>query len=102
MIGDRIQYYRKQQGLSLEELAQRAGVAEPYLKAVEQHIKTNPSVYILARLANVLQVPIHELQKQEEMLDKEWLQLTKEAMDSGISKDEFRQFLDFNHWESDQ
>ncbi|WP_290590695.1 anti-repressor SinI family protein [Alicyclobacillus sp.] len=31
-------------------------------------------------------------------LDPEWLELAKEAMASGISKEEFREFLEYQKW----
>jgi XRE family transcriptional regulator, master regulator for biofilm formation len=31
-------------------------------------------------------------------MDSDWVKLVKEAMDSGISKDQFREFLEFNKW----
>ncbi|WP_449536940.1 anti-repressor SinI family protein [Ferdinandcohnia sp. Marseille-Q9671] len=34
-------------------------------------------------------------------LDSEWTRLVREAMKSGVSKDEFKSFLEFNKWKMD-
>jgi len=39
---------------------------------------------------------INDLETAE--LDGEWKKLVVEAMNSGVSKEEFRQFLEFNKW----
>ncbi len=109
MIGDRIRQYRLQKNLSLSELAERAGVAKSYLSAIERYIQVNPSIHVLERLAGVLNVPVHVLIEEEEPssatatgdddhFDPDWLNIVREAMNSGVSKEEFRQFLEFQKW----
>lgn len=103
MIGKRIQQLRKDKGLSLSELAERAGVAKSYLSSIEREIQSNPSVQFLEKVASVLQVPVDTFlypnpEEVERNLDQEWVQLIKDAMNSGISKDQFKEFLEFNKW----
>ncbi|WDL97997.1 helix-turn-helix domain-containing protein [Alicyclobacillus sp. ALC3] len=109
MIGDRIRQYRLQKNLSLSELAERAGVAKSYLSAIERYIQVNPSIHVLERLAAVLDVPVHVLIEAEDTsstavtgddnhFDPDWLNIVREAMNSGVSKEEFRQFLEFQKW----
>ncbi|MBP1934119.1 helix-turn-helix domain-containing protein [Ammoniphilus resinae] len=103
MIGKRIQQLRKEKGLSLSELAERASVAKSYLSSIEREIQSNPSIQFLEKVASVLQVPvdslIHPDQEQElKHIDEDWMKLVKEAMASGVSKDQFREFLEFNKW----
>ena|SRR5690606_3624504 len=103
MIGKRIQEFRKKRGLSLTELAERAGVAKSYLSNVERGIQSNPSVQFLEKVSGVLGVAIEHLIHVEDdtdpaQLDPQWRQLVLDAMDSGISKDEFREFLEFQKW----
>ena len=38
----------------------------------------------------------------ENHLDSEWTQLVKDAMSSGVSKEQFREFLEFTKWKQDQ
>ncbi|MFA9559367.1 helix-turn-helix domain-containing protein [Evansella sp. AB-rgal1] len=109
MIGERVKKYRKESGMTLTELAERAGVAKSYLSALERNIQTNPSVQFLEKVAVVLNISIDHLIKDNvtdtsltEDLDTEWKVLVQEAMDSGVSKEEFRDFLEYNKWKLKQ
>jgi XRE family transcriptional regulator of biofilm formation len=50
----------------------------------------------------VLEVPIetffHAEQNPEPELDPEWYQLVREAMNSGVTKEQFLEFLEYNKW----
>ncbi|SDI50515.1 helix-turn-helix domain-containing protein [Alteribacillus bidgolensis] len=103
MIGDRVKKYRKEKNLSLTELAEKAGVAKSYLSAIERNIQTNPSIQFLEKISKVLNVSVDALIKEElnideKDLDDEWLAIVQEAMDSGVSKEQFKEFLEFNKW----
>jgi XRE family transcriptional regulator of biofilm formation len=102
VIGKRVKQLRFEKGLSLNGLAERAGVAKSYLSKIERDIQSNPSIHFLEKISSVLNVPIELLlnveQKQEPELDAEWHQLVREAMSSGISKEQFLEFLEFNRW----
>lgn len=102
-IGSRIKSLRLAKSLSLSELAQRAGVAKSYLSNVERDIQSNPSIQFLEKLADSLHVPLDlilygDAAKIEHQLDPDWHQLVKEAMASGISKSQFKEFLEFQQW----
>ncbi|WP_066175953.1 helix-turn-helix domain-containing protein [Bacillus marinisedimentorum] len=105
MIGERVKRYRKERGLSLTELADRAGVAKSYLSSIERNIQSNPSIQFLEKISSVLGINVETLlldeankEDAEENLDPEWAQLVQEAMESGVSKEQFREFLEFNKW----
>ncbi|WNR43783.1 helix-turn-helix domain-containing protein [Paenibacillus roseipurpureus] len=106
MIGKRVQQLRKEKGLSLTELAERAGVAKSYISSLERDIQKNPSIQFLEKIAAVLKVPLERLidDQQDETaineseLDEEWFDIIREAMTSGVDKQQFREFLDFNKW----
>lgn len=103
MIGDRIKEIRKEQRLSLSELAERAGVAKSYLSSIERNIQTNPSIQFLEKISKELKVSMNfllhgEAGERDEALDDDWLNLVQEAMDSGVTKDQFREYLEFNKW----
>ncbi|SIS41381.1 helix-turn-helix domain-containing protein [Salimicrobium flavidum] len=103
MIGDRIQHIRKDRGFSLSELAERANVAKSYLSSIERNIQQNPSILFLEKISNELDVSINyllhgEQQDINEPIDDEWINLVKEAMSSGVSKEQFRDYLEFNRW----
>jgi XRE family transcriptional regulator of biofilm formation len=104
MIGKRVQQLRKEKGLSLTELAERAGVAKSYISSLERDIQKNPSIQFLEKIAAVLKVSVERLIDQEDMvtkervLDEEWNSIVREAMASGVDKQQFREFLEFNKW----
>lgn len=110
MIGERVKKYRKEAGMTLTELAERAGVAKSYLSALERNIQKNPSVQFLEKIAAVLGISIDHLIKDNvetiasdgSNIDNEWVKLVQEAMSSGVSKDEFRDFLEYNKWKLKQ
>ncbi|MFV2047236.1 helix-turn-helix domain-containing protein [Metabacillus litoralis] len=103
MIGPRIKKYRTQKNLSLSELAERAGVAKSYLSSIERNLQSNPSVQFLEKVSSVLGVSVNTLLNEQnetdpEELDLEWTKLVQDAMKSGVSKEQFREFLEFNKW----
>ena len=105
MIGERIKKYREQRKLSMSELADRAGVAKSYLSSIERNLQSNPSVQFLEKISSVLGVSVNTLlhdNDEKENLDREWATLVREAMDSGVTKDQFRDFLEFNKWKINQ
>jgi XRE family transcriptional regulator of biofilm formation len=106
MLGKRVKELRMEKGFSLSELAEKAGVAKSYLSSIERDIQSNPSIQFLEKICLVLEVPLetflHNKTTPHERLDEEWLNLVREAMDSGISKDQFLEFLQYNKWRKDQ
>lgn len=101
MIGKRVQQLRLAKGMSLTELAERAGVAKSYLSSIERDLQSNPSIQFLEKVGNVLGVSVEQFlnpSEEEEHMDPEWSELVREAMSSGISKEQFREFLEFNKW----
>ncbi len=102
-IGKRIRELRMEQGLSLTELAKRAVVAKSYISSVERGIQLNPSIQFLNKVSAVLNVSVEQLLSDEksipEEIDSEWVELAKEAMNSGISKEQFKEFLEFQKWQ---
>ncbi|AIQ62117.1 HTH-type transcriptional regulator SinR [compost metagenome] len=105
-IGQHIQQLRQEKGLSLSELAGRADVAKSYLSNVERNIQSNPSIQFIEKIAEALDVSVHILLygelAEEEPLDSDWFKLVQEAMASGVSKREFKEFLDYQKWRIEQ
>ena len=105
MIGDRVKKIRLERKLSLSELALKAGVAKSYLSSLERNLQTNPSIQFLEKIATVLGVPVDTIileHPNKEDLDSEWLKLVQEAMQSGVSKEQFKEFLEYNKWKDNQ
>ena len=59
-LGSRMQRLRTDQGLSQEELADRAGVHRTYVSGVERGVR-NPTVTVLEKLAHGLGLTLAEL-----------------------------------------
>ncbi|MCP3029513.1 helix-turn-helix domain-containing protein [Halobacillus sp. A5] len=107
MIGDRIQHVRKNRHLSLSELAERAGVAKSYLSSIERNLQSNPSIQFLEKISRELDVSMNYLlhgdsADKDVHLDNDWLELVQEAQNSGLSKEQFREYLEFNKWRSNR
>ena len=106
MIGDRIKKLRMDKGLSLSELAERADVAKSYISSIERNLQSNPSLQFLEKISSVLGVTVDSLILDQDLdpdkLDKDWYKLVQEAMSSGVTKDQFREFLEFNKWRHDK
>lgn len=108
LIGEKIKQLRQSKRISISELAERAGVAKSYLSSIERNLQTNPSIQFIEKIGDVLGVSVNELirdehsKKIEDQLDDEWLEIVQEAMDSGITKDQFKEYLEFNKWKKGQ
>lgn len=105
MIGERIQGLRKKKGLSLTQLSENAGVAKSYLSTIERGIQTNPSIQFLEKVGIILGVSVEQilqitqdLDSNMDKLDHEWQELIHEAMKAGISKKQFKEYLEFTKW----
>lgn len=103
MIGMRIRLLRIEKGWSISELAENAQVAKSYLSNIERGVQENPSIHLLEKVSAALQVSLDDLlhspdDKADQRLDSQWLELVREAMESGVTKEQFREFLEFNKW----
>ena len=103
MIGQKIQVLRIKKGLSISELAKRADVSKSYLSTVERSSDSNPSIQFLRKIAQALQVPFEDLLQntasdEVPSLDREWEELLQEIWKSNISKEQFRDFIDYKQW----
>lgn len=111
MIGKVIQRLRQEKRLSLTEVAERAGIAKSYLSSIERDIQGNPSIQVLEKICHVLGVSVpslltsvneDDMKETIETLDPDWLNIVKEAQGSGINKEEFKEFLQYQLWRKQQ
>lgn len=104
MIGIKVKYLRTKKGYSLNELAELAGVSKSYLSYIERGIQENPSLQILSRLAETLETSVDALLDKGDFsnLDEEWILLIKEAIENGITKDDFAYYLSFMKFKNAQ
>lgn len=102
-----IKRFREEKQMSLSELASRAHVAKSYLSSIERNLQVNPSLQFLEKIADVLDASVQELIEEQHpghdaKLDQEWVQIVKEAMDSGISKEQFKEYLEYSKWKNNK
>ncbi|GAA1381246.1 helix-turn-helix domain-containing protein [Peribacillus frigoritolerans] len=105
MIGERVKKLREEKKMSMTELADKAGVAKSYLSSLERNLQTNPSIQFLEKISSVLNIPVDALlydAPNKETLDNDWMRIVEEAMNSGVSKQPFREFIEFNKWRKDK
>jgi XRE family transcriptional regulator, master regulator for biofilm formation len=106
MLGKKIKQLRLQRGISLSDLAERADVSKSYLSTIERDIQKNPSIQFLEKIADVFGISVLQLIGTEDnpapSLDQGWIDIVKEAMNSGIDKETFKEFLDYQKWRSKQ
>lgn len=104
MIGERIKKLRLQHGMSLTELAERAGIAKSYISSIERQLQTNPSIQVLEKIATVFHTTAENLLKEEQdqqnVIDYEWLNILQDAINSGIPKEELIKFIEFNKFKN--
>ena len=60
-LGAVVRRLRRQQDLTQEQLARRAGVTQGHLSQIESGARPNPGALIVKRLARALDVPLAEL-----------------------------------------
>ncbi len=65
MFGKNIKYIREFKNIGVNELSRLSGVNASYISALERDEKKNPSVAILEKLANALEVSIDEIMKTD-------------------------------------
>ncbi|WP_077328071.1 helix-turn-helix domain-containing protein [Virgibacillus siamensis] len=108
MIGETIKKLRQDKKMSISELADKADVAKSYLSSIERNLQSNPSIQFIEKISTVLGVSVNELIREDNQngpepeLDGEWLEIVREAMDSGVSKEQFKEYLEFTKWRKEQ
>ncbi|MCQ6275199.1 helix-turn-helix domain-containing protein [Bacillus sp. V3B] len=103
MVKYRMKYLRLQRGYSISKLSEKTGISKSYLSYIERGIQKNPSLHILSRLANSLDTTLEDLlddhkqqtELDEKWIDEEWMQIFSEAIEHGITKEDFSLYIDF-------
>lgn len=108
MIGKNINKLRKQRGLTLSELAQRALISKSYLSNIERSLHINPSIQVIEKIAGVLQIDLQKLLQSEleieevaSPVEEEWLELIRELKETGVDKDvvqDYKILIEFIKW----
>ena len=108
MIGTNINHFRTQSGISLSELAERAGISKSYLSSIERNLKQNPSIQVIEKIALVLNVDLKTLlqvnlpdPEAKETPDEEWYAFVEALRQAGIEKDnvqDYKILIEFIKW----
>lgn len=109
MIGKNIYELRRRKGLSLSELSERSGISKSYLSNIERDVHKNPSIQILEKISDVLNVDLKALLRtgyspDNLLQEKELYEFAKELKKTGIEKDnvhEYRQLIEFIKWQNE-
>lgn len=108
MIGNNIQQIRKRKGLTLSECAERANISKSYLSNIERNLNKNPSIQIMEKIANVLDVDLRTLigaTPSNQHLDHEWMDFIKELKKSGVEKEQLQEYktvIEFARWQKEK
>ncbi|MDQ0482535.1 helix-turn-helix domain-containing protein [Guptibacillus hwajinpoensis] len=111
MIGENLRKYRKAQGISLTELAERSNVSKSYLNSLERNIKDNPSINLIDRIAKELDTDIYSLlgssetNRAERYKDGGWGKFIEEAERAGIEGQhlsDYKELISFIKWKKEQ
>jgi XRE family transcriptional regulator, master regulator for biofilm formation len=101
MVGDRIKKIRLEKNLTINELAQLSQISKSYISSIERGLQKNPSIKILKKLAETLNVPLESiisLDINEITLDDEWIETLEVAIRHGLTKEDFSNLLSFLHY----
>ncbi|MEH7500495.1 helix-turn-helix domain-containing protein [Neobacillus drentensis] len=107
MIGQKIKRLRQQKGYSITELGRLADVSKSYLSQLERGIQTNPSLQFLVKVAVPLDTSVQYLLEDSKLeqhgdseLDEEWKILIRQAIEDGLKKEDFHEYLNFIRFQS--
>lgn len=104
MIGYNISQIRKEKGLTLSELADKAEISKSYLSNIERNLNDNPSIQVLVKISQVLNVDIRtlvDIDSSDKVIDPEWIDFIMELRRLGIEKDtiqELKPLIEFMLW----
>lgn len=62
-IGEKIRTLRIGKGLSINEFAKKAQVSKSYISNIERGVQKNPSLIVMGKMAQTLDVPLEDLLK---------------------------------------
>lgn len=60
-LGKKVRQYRKEAGLSQEQLGNQSGLGRSYISSLERGVERNPSLRTIERIAKVLKVKVSDI-----------------------------------------
>ncbi|MFV8826224.1 helix-turn-helix domain-containing protein [Alkalihalobacterium sp. APHAB7] len=96
MIGETVKKYRIRKGLTLSDIAERSGIEKSYLLSIEEKIYLNPSLQYFEKISPILGIPVDDLLMEcsQETFDPIWNDVVNEALESGLTTEEYIKFLE--------
>jgi XRE family transcriptional regulator, master regulator for biofilm formation len=110
MIGRTIKDLRIKEGLTLSELAEKANISKSYLSNIERDLNNNPSIFIINKLAGVLEIELKTLIKsdinvvEQKLIEQEWIDFVNELKKAGVEKESIHQYktlIDYIRWRNE-
>ncbi|MFC7786716.1 MULTISPECIES: XRE family transcriptional regulator [unclassified Rossellomorea] len=98
MVGERIKNLREQKGLTINELALHSNVSKSYISSIERGLQKNPSIKVLKKIALTLDTSLENITSAHNkviILGEEWIEPLEHAIEHGLTKEEFHDFLSF-------
>ncbi|HEO8419587.1 TPA: helix-turn-helix domain-containing protein [Yersinia enterocolitica] len=99
LVGVKLKNLRLKRGYSINELSDKSGVSKSYLSYIERGIQKNPSLQVLSKLASTLDTNVEELLDNNHTsidgIDEDWVSLVEEAIEDGITKEDFAGILEY-------
>jgi XRE family transcriptional regulator, master regulator for biofilm formation len=107
MIGATITQLRKQKGMTLTDLAERASISKSNLSNIERNINTNPSIRVLERIADVLETDVVTLlgMDEEDNTQDFYEEFLKRLRDLNLTREELEEYervLEFIEWKKNK
>lgn len=111
MLGKKIAEIRKSRGYTLSEFAEKSNISKSYLSNLERDLNQNPSIQVLIKISQVLQVNLETLlepmskREAKPFLEKEWLELASVIKETGLGKEDIKQYkllIEFIKWQKEQ
>ncbi|MFJ7974827.1 helix-turn-helix domain-containing protein [Peribacillus sp. NPDC096379] len=107
MIGKNIVKIRKRRGYTLSKLAELTNISKSYLSNIERNLNKNPSLQIMLKISDVLNVDLETLLKtdkdEDTYIEKEWVDFVNELKELGLEKNDikkYRTLIEFIKWQN--
>lgn len=105
MIGKNIYRIRREKGITLSAVAEQANISKSYLSNLERGLNQNPSIYIMKKVSQALDVDLQEiLGDRSKLPESEWLNFVNELKQSGVEKEQlpaYKKVIEFVKWQQE-
>jgi XRE family transcriptional regulator, master regulator for biofilm formation len=105
MIGENINRIRKERGITLTVLAEKAMISKSNLSNIERSINKNPSIKVLEKLAEVLNTDIITLLGVQDNNTDQYEIFINKLNDLNVTKEElqeYEQVIEFIEWQKNK